>query len=596
MKQLTLIGILLGLVTSALPSLGQTDTLWTWNYGGLEGASDRIRASVQLSDGSIVTTGDIDANIAGNSGDGFLMKHSSEGEPLWQVIYTKEGHQTLSDLAIASDGGFILVGNDTESNEDGWVIRTDATGDTLWTRHFHYGQMQVINKVIETEHAEGFLLGGTSRMGSNNPSMWAIRIDGNGDEIWRNTYRTGDIDSWCNGLAEVDEGNFILAGSAADMGGTNSRLYLVKVDADGDTIWTRQYLDANILSSWVQSFVLDSDQNFVIGMSYVPTTMMPRTGMRLVRTNPDGDILLDRKYYHNIFDNYCNEAIPTSDGGYLLAGHTVNPESMELLRDVFIVRADAAGDTVGTRVYGKVDYEEVALTALEAEDGNLILGGHTQFGIAGQMDFLLMKVHDPAAPLLTISSDTLDFGLITTTGGNGQLALTLHNEGGSAITVESMTVESPFSALFELPATLQPGAHLFGAVRFEPDASGEFVDSLKIQLGSGNILHVVLLGQALFSSASEDAAPMPDTFTLAKPYPNPFNSETILPVTLPSDRNAVLSIYDINGRQVAQWNLDGHSGTILHHWQPFSNSAGIYFARLDVEGRTVATRKLLYVK
>lgn len=595
MKRLTLIGILIALASWTNPANAQSDTLWYWQEGGLFGRTDRIRAIIELDDGSIISTGDINADISSAQGDGFLMKHSINGVPLWQKVYTKPGHQTMSDVAATSDGGFILVGQDSDHNQDGWVIRADSNGDTLWTRHFHFGGMQAINKVIETQHADGFLLGGTSGMTSDNPTMWAIRIDEDGEEIWSSTYGSGEIDSWCNGLGEVDDGNFILAGAAADAGDTNGRLYLVKIDAVGDTIWTHQYPDASLASTWTESFQINDNGDFIIGMSYVPSLLLPRTGMRLVKTDSEGEMLFDKRFFRNIFDNYCRQAFETEDGGYLAVGHTVNPSSNELLRDGLYIRTDSSGDSVGVRVFGGLASEEIALAALQAQDGHVVIGGHRKLGFAGQTDFFLMKLRNPAIPQVSTSLDSINFGVMDVPGSMFEEALSITNEGSSPVTIESMSVEAPFSAEFLLPATLQPNGSLFGAVRFQPEASGQFSDTLLFTFGESS-LPVYLKGEALFTSVSDEDSQLPTAWDLGKPYPNPFNSSTIIPITMPGTGQATLSIFDINGRLADRIQLTGHRGTVYHNWQPGSLAAGVYFVRLEAGSRAITTRKLLFLK
>jgi hypothetical protein len=82
--------------------------------------------------------------------------------------------------------------------------------------------------------------------------------------------------------------------------------------------------------------------------------------------------------------------------------------------------------------------------------------------------------------------------------------------------------------------------------------------------------------------------------------PNPFNPSTRLSLALPASTWARLAVYDASGRRVALL----HAGTLAagtHHfdWAARGPQAhlhsGVYFARLDVPGRSLQ-QKLVLVK
>ncbi|RLC56948.1 MAG: hypothetical protein DRH89_04555, partial [Candidatus Cloacimonadota bacterium] len=85
-------------------------------------------------------------------------------------------------------------------------------------------------------------------------------------------------------------------------------------------------------------------------------------------------------------------------------------------------------------------------------------------------------------------------------------------------------------------------------------------------------------------------------------YPNPFNPSTTIEFSIRSDSKIELSIYNIKGQKVKQlisnqltlgehsiiWKGDDDSGS--------SVSSGIYFYKLNVNGRTEAVKKCLLIK
>ena len=70
-------------------------------------------------------------------------------------------------LQIAAGGGYVLVG-DADSLANGlgdtdiWLIRTDANGDTLWTKVYG-GTKKDGGKTIENTSDGGFVMAGITR-------------------------------------------------------------------------------------------------------------------------------------------------------------------------------------------------------------------------------------------------------------------------------------------------------------------------------------------------------------------------------------------------------------------------------------------------
>ncbi len=89
---------------------------------------------------------------------------------------------------------------------------------------------------------------------------------------------------------------------------------------------------------------------------------------------------------------------------------------------------------------------------------------------------------------------------------------------------------------------------------------------------------------------------VPSNYYLADSYPNPFNSVTRIAFGVPETSRITLSIFDVQGRLVAELI---NSGIIAGHhttsWNASNASAGIYLVRLEAADFT-ATQKVMLVK
>ena len=85
-------------------------------------------------------------------------------------------------------------------------------------------------------------------------------------------------------------------------------------------------------------------------------------------------------------------------------------------------------------------------------------------------------------------------------------------------------------------------------------------------------------------------------YVLATNYPNPFNPSTTISFTVPQDMHVNLSVYDINGRVVAELvNEVKSTDTYNVVWNAASNASGVYFIKLSA-GESLHTQKIMLIK
>ena len=89
---------------------------------------------------------------------------------------------------------------------------------------------------------------------------------------------------------------------------------------------------------------------------------------------------------------------------------------------------------------------------------------------------------------------------------------------------------------------------------------------------------------------------MPEKFYLDTAYPNPFNPITTLGFSIPIESEVRLSIYNLQGREVASL-IDGNMQPGYHYvqWDANNHSSGIYFVKM-IAGEYINTQKLMLVK
>jgi len=132
MKKIICVISIICLIYGSEISFAQTTFQKT--FGGT--SWDEAHAVQQTTDGGYIVAGRADSFGVGGS-DVYLIKTDSLGDTLWAKTYGGAGSDEGWAVRQTTDGGYIVAGY-TESFgaglRDVYLIKTDANGDTLWTK------------------------------------------------------------------------------------------------------------------------------------------------------------------------------------------------------------------------------------------------------------------------------------------------------------------------------------------------------------------------------------------------------------------------------------------------------------------------------
>lgn len=161
--------------------------------------------------GHVSAAGSVGTNDLANY-DGFLAQFDTAGHPLWAKTYTTGGQSYVTGLAVRGDM-VVLVGNtDTGlpgqtsagpgrygANNDAFVIRVDAKGETRWIRQFG-GQgtdgasgvtITGNGDILVTGEADGGLF---DQKGQGEYDVFVSRYTAGGERLWTRLFGTAQSD------------------------------------------------------------------------------------------------------------------------------------------------------------------------------------------------------------------------------------------------------------------------------------------------------------------------------------------------------------------------------------------------------------------
>lgn len=180
------------------------------------------------------------SNSYGNGGyDAVLMKRDSLGNYEWRKVYGGVDWDFAYSVVQTYDSGYVFCGetyNNTNGFSDVYVVKTNSSGDTLWTQTIGGSLIDKGNAVIETSDSNIVVAGVTNTI-TDSTDMYVIKLTPNGTLLWDSIYGDTLYES-VNDIIETSDGGYAMAGTTNSNSVGGDKNYLItKVDANGNFLW-----------------------------------------------------------------------------------------------------------------------------------------------------------------------------------------------------------------------------------------------------------------------------------------------------------------------------------------------------------------------
>jgi len=220
------------------------DTLWTKTFGGAD--YDWGISVQETSDSGYIIAG-MTLSFGAGSFDAYLIKTNATGETLWTKTYGGNNYDFAASVQQTSDGGYIIAGMTFSFGaglNDVWLIKTDSFGDSLWARTFGGTSMDASYSVQQTIDGGYIIVGWTESFGRSDQDVYLIKTDSSGNDVWAKTYGGSGNDQGFSVVQTSDSG-YIIVGNTRSFGPGDEDVYLLKTDKDGDLLWDKTYGGTN---------------------------------------------------------------------------------------------------------------------------------------------------------------------------------------------------------------------------------------------------------------------------------------------------------------------------------------------------------------
>jgi len=287
------------------------------------------------------------------------------------------GHAVIQ----TSDMGYAIAANDNTGGQHGLLIKTNAFGDTLWTKS-HSGSFFDIKETPDG----GFII-----TGAVNGSLLMVKTSPEGETQWENY---AGIDAIGFSICLTDDGGYCFAGVSDYSKYKVSKMFIVRTNAEGTILWNQKYGEPDI---WYlgRSMIQSGDGGFILCGSEQTTPFGAPSSLCLIKTKSGGTQEWKRSY-HRSFTETGQVVLPSGDNGFLAVGNTVTSP----FQSFYLVRTDQLGDTLWTKTI-EVRQTGSALSATTVASGGYLLAVSVNDTVSNSNNIQLIRIDNDGETIWT---------------------------------------------------------------------------------------------------------------------------------------------------------------------------------------------------
>ena len=234
------------------------------------------------------------------------------------------------------------------------------------------------NTIVNTDDNYFMVVGMTYSFGPNPPNMYILKIDSNGDTLWTKIYDWGDAEH-ANHIIPTTDNNYIIVGGTNSLGSGNFDVILLKIDSEGQIIWARTYGGDNY-DDGIKVYETN-DQGFII-VGWTQSYGNGHSDIYLIKTDENGDSIWTRTYGSGSSD--CgNCVIQTPDYGFLIGG--------AISGNACLIKTDPVGYPMWIKTYTGEDTASFVRDLIKIDNEGYILAGNINEGYPNRENILLVK-------------------------------------------------------------------------------------------------------------------------------------------------------------------------------------------------------------
>lgn len=293
-------------------------------------------------------------------GRSFIMVTDSVGNVLCEKLFRSRGNESFDVMYDYKKlfNSYYAIGSyfDTLTMEDNtYLIKTDDSCNAQIFR-FDFGMFEKMIRLYPYKEDSTILILGYHYIDTsfNSSQILLAKVDTNGNVLWTRQYGGAGYD-FAYHLFEMPDKGYMLSGEKTTFpfpNNTDTDLFLMKLDAQFNEIWTQSYGTADEdRAGFSNNSLLTEDTSIImVGWVNIPNPSFATSKGYVIKTDIDGNLLWEK--FHEAGGFYIVEhhsVQPATDGNYFVGGYKNDTNTLQL--NSWLMKIDNDGNMLWERLH-----------------------------------------------------------------------------------------------------------------------------------------------------------------------------------------------------------------------------------------------------
>jgi hypothetical protein len=306
-------------------------------------------------------------------------------------VYTNNGYDYGQGITQLADSSYMVTGSSSSfntSSSQAFLLKLDKFGSQVWTKNFGGNDADWSRRVLNWNDSIFYCVGHSVSPTSGWYTNYLIQTDKNGNELVSRHYDHAGWDKMNDAILTVDTTLF-LVGETTATATTNRNFYMMKLNKQGDTLWTRNFGSPG--EDAIHAILPYNDTTFfAVGYQYNVDSLVQKAAVIKFYTN--GSIAWVKEFGNH--GSYALNDFYIRANQIFAVGSRTNPLAGDL--DEYRLIVDTAGNFIweeSTQGNGDVFYEVVSQYG---NNGKVYIGSYRQnnFSANGTIDAEINRFYD----------------------------------------------------------------------------------------------------------------------------------------------------------------------------------------------------------
>ncbi len=317
-----------------------------------------------------------------------LLSAQLAAQPVQQWSSLVYDIDNMKSITTDGDGNSFVCG-DLDNGAFGWdivTIKYSVDGDTIWKRRFDSDvhSNDYATKVLTDADGNCYVYGRSQNIFDFHPVL--IKYAPSGSELFKIVY-DGILIASASDM-EIDDAIYIAMGYSGSI--------LVKINFDGDTVWTRSYATGGIESAYTNRIAISDAGKIVTTGEYLGDFTGTYIDIFNQVCNTDGTGY-DQFFYNGLLSDEDRgvDVVPGEDATMYITGYSLDTPSASPSYNMVVMKFLTSGDLVWETHYDKdpaLNYNDYPLEILRSETGKLFVFTNSSYLTAE--DYEIIAVND----------------------------------------------------------------------------------------------------------------------------------------------------------------------------------------------------------